>query len=133
MTELDNTQVSAYSCAMRRREGTLVPIELEILRTAMLLKVRGTPSFHGFKMAQALRDHGDDRDLAGHGTLYRALSRLERLGYLTSRWESADAALKEHRPRRRLYNLTGEGEAALGVAARELRRAPRAVDVPVTP
>lgn len=49
------------------------------------------------------------------GTLYPALMRMERLGWLSGRWEEIDPA-EEGRPRRRLYRLTGEGE----VAAREI-------------
>ncbi|MBA3407463.1 MAG: helix-turn-helix transcriptional regulator, partial [Solirubrobacterales bacterium] len=54
-----------------------------------------------------MRDQGGSRSLTAHGTLYKALSRLEEFGLLTSRWE--DAAAVEGRPRRRLYELTGQG------------------------
>jgi DNA-binding PadR family transcriptional regulator len=54
-----------------------------------------------------MRDQSGSRSLTSHGTLYKALGRLEELGLLTSRWE--DAAAVEGRPRRRLYALTGEG------------------------
>jgi PadR family transcriptional regulator len=36
---------------------------------------------------------------------------MERFGWLTSRWEDVDPAVKA-RPRRRLYSLTPEGELA---------------------
>jgi len=45
------------------------------------------------------------------GTLYPALMRMERLGWLSGRWEEIDPA-SAGRPRRRLYRLTGKGEAA---------------------
>lgn len=45
--------------------------------------------------------------MTSHGTLYKALGRLEEFGLLTSNWE--DAAAVEGRPRRRLYELTGKG------------------------
>lgn len=48
--------------------------------------------------------------MTAHGTLYKALARLEEFGLLTSSWE--DAAAVEGRPRRRLYELTGKGAAA---------------------
>ena len=54
--------------------------------------------------------------MTAHGTLYKALSRLEAFGLLTSRWEDA-AEAAEGRPRRRLYELTGEG-ARVGERAR---------------
>jgi DNA-binding PadR family transcriptional regulator len=65
------------------------------------------------------------RSLTAHGTLYKALGRLEELGLLASRWEDVPAIAG--RPRRRLYELTGEGaevgELALGrVMAAQPRR-----------
>ncbi len=121
---LDKRHIPAYYGNMRRRAGTLVPTEVEILETAALLQARGTRAFHGFLLAQALQERGDDRDLIGHGTLYRALARLERFGYLTSHWESPTSAIKAHRPMRRLYSLTAEGQAALAAVPREARPRP---------
>jgi DNA-binding PadR family transcriptional regulator len=42
------------------------------------------------------------------GTLYPILVRLERAGWVASRWEEVDPAA-EGRPPRRYYRLTGEG------------------------
>ncbi len=92
---------------MRRKPGTLLPLETEILEVAQSLFRAGHATFHGFGLAQTMRDHNGSRSLTSHGTLYKALGRLEELGLLTSRWE--DAAAVEGRPRRRLYALTGEG------------------------
>lgn len=62
------------------------------------------------------------------GTLYPALARMERFGWLTSRWEEIDPA-KESRPRRRLYQLTGEGElVARQIVARANARARKRPD-----
>jgi len=92
---------------MRRKPGTLLPLETEILDVAQSMLRAGHATFHGFGLAQTMRDHSGSRSLTSHGTLYKALGRLEELGLLTSRWE--DAAAVEGRPRRRLYALTGEG------------------------
>jgi PadR family transcriptional regulator, regulatory protein PadR len=43
------------------------------------------------------------------GTLYPALLRMERIGWLTWQWEDIDPS-EEKRPRKRLYTLTGKGE-----------------------
>ena len=88
----------------------------------------GQATFHGFGLAQAMREQSGSRSLTAHGTLYKALGRLEELGLLASRWE--DAAAAEGRPRRRLYELTGQGAQAAegaraGNADRATRRAPR--------
>ena len=42
------------------------------------------------------------------GTLYPILVRLERAGWVASRWEEVDP-VAEGRPTRRYYRLTGEG------------------------
>jgi len=45
------------------------------------------------------------------GTIYPMLARLEKAGWLESRWEEQGPD-DEGRPRRRLYKLTGQGERA---------------------
>ena len=91
----------------RRKPGTLLPIETEILEAALSLLGAREESFYGFALAQTLREQSGSRSLTSHGTLYKALGRLEERGLLSSSWEDADAA--RGRPRRRLYELTGQG------------------------
>ncbi len=91
----------------RRKPGTLLPLETEILGVALAMLRSGQGSFHGFGLAHAMREHSGSRALTGHGTLYKALGRLEEFGLLRSSWEDAKAV--EGRPRRRLYELTGQG------------------------
>lgn len=50
------------------------------------------------------------------GTVYPALSRLERDGYLRSAWEDERRAFKEGRPARRYYRVTAAGARALNDA-----------------
>jgi PadR family transcriptional regulator len=52
------------------------------------------------------------------GTLYPALARLERAGWLKSYWEEVDPR-EAGRPRRRMYELTGTGRADAEAAIRE--------------
>src|ERR687893_3209250 len=91
----------------RRKPGTLVPLEIEILAVAVSMLRSGRATFHGFGIAQAMRDQRASPSLTAHGTLYKALGRLEEFGLLSSRWEDQSAV--EGRPRRRLYELTGQG------------------------
>ena len=91
----------------RRKPGTLLPLEAEILEVALSMQRSGHVTFHGFGLAHAMREQSASRSLTAHGTLYKALGRLEEFGLLSSRWE--DAAAAEGRPRRRLYELTGPG------------------------
>jgi DNA-binding PadR family transcriptional regulator len=47
------------------------------------------------------------------GTVYPALSRLERDGYLRSAWEDQQRAHRDGRPARRYYRVTAPGVRAL--------------------
>jgi PadR family transcriptional regulator PadR len=91
----------------RRKPGTLLSLETEILETALSMRRSGQATFHGFALAQCIRAESGSRSLTAHGTLYKALGRLEEFGLLTSHWEDGEAA--EGRPRRRLYELTKQG------------------------
>ena len=108
---------------MRRKAGTLLPLEISVLETAINLRRRGEEEFHGFAVAKEVAEREEARTLTAHGTLYKALERMQRAGLLESRWEDPDAAASEGRPRRRLYRITGLGEQALA-ASDALRRAP---------
>jgi PadR family transcriptional regulator, regulatory protein PadR len=108
----------------RRKPGVLLPLEAEILEVALSLRRSGQPTFHGFGLAQSMREQRGSRSLTAHGTLYKALSRLEEFGLLTSRWEDA-AAAAEGRPRRRLYELSGEGARVAERTLAEKAIAPR--------
>jgi PadR family transcriptional regulator PadR len=94
----------------RRKPGTLLPLEVEILEVALSMLRSGQATFHGFGLARTMREQSGSRSLTAHGTLYKALGRLEEFGLLASRWE--DAAAAEGRPRRRLYELTRQGAQA---------------------
>ena len=70
--------------------------------------------FHGFEIAKQLQGSDEARRLAAHGTLYKALSRMETAGLLhASHWEDPQMAADEGRRRRRLYRITGAGEVAV--------------------
>lgn len=98
---------------MRRKPGALLPIEVALLRAGVALFHRGEPEFHGYAIARAVAEGTESRRLTAHGTLYRALDRLETAGLLESTLEDADAAAAEMRPRRRLYRVTAAAETAL--------------------
>lgn len=106
---------------MRRKEGVLIPLEVSILEAALELRQRGMYEAHGFLLAKELRDQHHAKRLTAYGTLYKALDRLERAGYLASRWEDPHRAADEGRPRRRFYRMTLVGEGALAEALAEER------------
>ena len=101
---------------MRRRADVLIPIEVSILDAAVALWARGVTEFYGFLLAKEIGDRHGSRLLTAHGTLYKALDRMERQRWLVSRWEDPMVAAGAHRPRRRFYRVTPAGETALARA-----------------
>jgi DNA-binding PadR family transcriptional regulator len=67
---------------------------------------------HGFDII-------DETGLPG-GTVYPALSRLERDGFVTSSWESVTVARAEGRPPRRYYTATDAGLKTMNDSLRTL-------------
>lgn len=112
-----------------RKPGTLLPLETEILDVALSMRRSGRATFHGFGLAQTMREHSGSRSLTAHGTLYKALGRLEEFGLVRSRWE--DLPPVEGRPRRRLYELTSQGiHVAERARAGAAQRPPRLASKP---
>lgn len=76
---------------------------------------------------QALVDgHRYGFDIIDHtglpsGTVYPSLATLGRKGFVTSSWEDEEVAEADGRPRRRYYEVTPEGAAALGEALERFR------------
>ena len=90
---------------MKRKPGTLLKIEVEILAAAKELHRRGDTEFYGYGIARAICDENNARGLTKNGTVYRALIRLETFGFLTSRWEDGQEQDGQRRIPRRLYQL----------------------------
>ena len=110
---------------MRRKADQLIPLEISVLEAAIALQRSGIRAFHGYSLARVMQTSSDSRMLTAHGTLYRALQRLERAGLLAAFWEDADEAVAEGRPRRRLYRLTALAEVALSRARAQQRSGAR--------
>lgn len=103
----------------RRKPGALLPLEVDILEAGLSGRRDGDDEFHGFELAHRIAGGRAGRKLTSHGTLYKALGRLEDSGLLASRWEDAAMAHEEGRPRRRLYTVTGLGERRLAAWRQE--------------
>ncbi|MFP5353500.1 MAG: PadR family transcriptional regulator, partial [Actinomycetota bacterium] len=69
-----------------------------------------------FAIAKHIQEMEGARRLTAHGTLYKALDRMEKAGLLQSRWEDPSAAAEEKRPRRRFYEVTAAGARARAAA-----------------
>jgi DNA-binding PadR family transcriptional regulator len=98
---------------MRRSPGAILPLEVSILEVAVAAARTADDELHGFELAKRLQDVDTARRLTAHGTLYKALGRMEKAGFLESRWEDPNIAADEGRPRRRLYRVTADGRAVL--------------------
>lgn len=85
--------------------------------TSLILRALASGRRHGFEVMEATG--------LPSGTVYPALRRLERSGYLTSVWEDEREAHADGRPRRRAYRLTGLGEELADRAAERLAEAGR--------
>jgi len=110
---------------VRRKAGSLVPLELAICTAALALRERGVDQFHGYLIAKELKDASEAKLLTAYGTLYRALGRLEQMGLMASAWEDPQIPADANRPRRRLYAITPDGQTAVA-NARETAKAPLA-------
>ena len=83
-------------------QGTL---DMLILRTLLF-----GPA-HGHQIARHIQRTSDDLLQVEHGSLYPALHRLERRGWVAARWESAKDGNREHK----YYRLTPAGRKQLAV------------------
>ena len=95
-----------------RPVGRLLDLEYSILDVSLRLR-DSDEKVYGFAIAKLLAEEGGDDGLIGHGTLYKALARLVKMGLLEAGWEDASISETEGRPRRRLYDVTGAGELAM--------------------
>lgn len=101
---------------MRRKPGTLLPVEVAILVAA--LETGSDAEFYGYAIARQIQANASAKMLTSHGTLYKALDRMVKAGLLSTRWEDPGISAGEERPRRRMYQVTAAGETAARDAAR---------------
>jgi PadR family transcriptional regulator PadR len=89
----------------------VLPMRSELLKghlDALLLAVLEPGPQHGYAVIESLRSGSDGALDLPTGTVYPALHRLERAGLIASDWHSVAGR------RRRAYQLTPAGQAALG-------------------
>jgi transcriptional regulator len=88
--------------------GTL---DLLILRTLLVGRA------HGHQIARHIQRSTEDVLQVEHGSLYPALHRLERKGWLTAKWETGDGK-REHK----YYRLSAAGRKHLAVEESKWQR-----------
>ncbi|MGH7682618.1 MAG: PadR family transcriptional regulator [Candidatus Eiseniibacteriota bacterium] len=74
----------------------------------LLLATVDAGEAHGYAIVEALRRRSDGVFDLPEGTIYPALHRLERAGWLRSLWREQEGR------RRRVYQITARGQRALG-------------------
>ena len=90
----------------------------------LVLKALQLGPMHGWGITERLQQGSRNILRVGQGSLYPALYRLERQGYVASRWETS-----ENNRRARYYELTPAGRARLAEERQAWRRMARAVEL----
>jgi len=73
----------------------------------LILAVLQSGPAHGYAIIESIKSRSQGRFDLPEGTIYPALHRMERQGFLTSAWSSAEGR------RRRVYELSAAGREAL--------------------
>jgi PadR family transcriptional regulator, regulatory protein PadR len=95
------------------------------LELVVLTALKGGPR-HGYSIIRAIRERSGGEFELLEGSLYPVLHRLERDGLVTSSWTMVGGR------KRRVYNLTRKGRAAVSEQKRHWRRFERAMNLILT-
>jgi PadR family transcriptional regulator len=90
----------------------------------LVLKALALAPMHGWGISQRIQQLSRDALRIGQGSLYPALYRLERKGFVKSAWSTT-----ENNRDAKYYQLTAAGRRALSNEQREWRRFVDAVDL----
>jgi transcriptional regulator len=106
---LDNRQEHAYALVDYQGENMAKPTDLlQGTLDLLILRVVALEPLHGWGIAQRIRQISGDVLQVRQGTLYPALHRLERQGWVRAKW--ADS---ENNRKAKYYSLTREGRKYL--------------------
>ena len=86
-------------------------VRLRILQGTLdltVLQILSSEPLHGYAISQRVQDASDGRLLLEEGSLYPALYRMEKKGWVSSEWQKSDSGR-----RARVYSLTPEGRQRL--------------------
>ena len=93
------TRKDRYQNRTEILQGTLDMLILQTLQWAPR---------HGYALSKAIRTNSGEILKVDTGSLYPALHRLERKGWITAEWKASDLG-----PRLRIYHLTNAGKRHL--------------------
>ncbi len=80
----------------------------------LVLKTLSQGALHGYAIAQWIQQTTDDALKLEEGTLYPALYRMEKKGWIASKW-----GLSENNRKARYYRMTSAGRRQLDAEAKE--------------
>jgi transcriptional regulator len=83
----------------------------------LILKTLTLEPLHGWAVSERLQQISREAVQVGQGSLYPALHRLERSGYIKARWRTTD-----NNRRAKYYELTRAGRKQLELASESWRR-----------
>ena len=89
---------------------------------ALILKTLARGPRHGYAIARFIEDTTGDAVLVEEGSLYPALYRMERRGWIEAEWKVSELGR-----RAKYYHLTASGRRQLAVEAREWERMANAI------
>ena len=90
----------------------------------LVLKSLALGPMHGWGIAQRIQDLSRSAFDVGQGSIYPALMRLERRGWITAEW-----GISENNRRARVYRLTAPGQRQLRQETESWRRYAQAVEL----
>jgi PadR family transcriptional regulator PadR len=79
----------------------------------LILKILALHPLHGWAVSERLQQISKDALQVGQGSLYPALYRLERQGWVSARWDTT-----ENNRRAKYYELTSAGRKQLAAETR---------------
>jgi transcriptional regulator len=88
----------------------------------LILKTLAAGPLHGYAIANHIQQASDDLLKVEEGSLYPALHRIERRGWIEAEW-----GLSEAKRKAKYYRLTAAGRAQLKVAAKSWARIVKAI------
>ena len=123
---LDNRK-EGWLFSIRRSKGIAVAKErtdlLQGTLDMLVLKALQLEPMHGWGITERIEQWSEHVLQLGQGTLYPALYRLERQGFIRSEWK-----VTENSRRARYYALTRQGRRQLDSELAQWRRTSRAVN-----
>ena len=105
---------------VEKSRGDLLQGTLDML----VLKALQLEPMHGWGVTERIAQWSGNQLAVNQGSLYPALYRLQRQGWITSEWR-----ITENNRRARYYRLTAAGRKQVGIERREWERLSNAVNL----